>query len=148
MTTLVRMLAPALLAAGLGTAGLLAPAPAKAQSDELIRVLVDVADVVMRGGQPYYRYGDNGYDDRLIVQRDRYGNPVHYRSLSRARYPGDDRYGPPYGNAYGYRNGPVTGAQRAKCNKHGKCKVEYYDPRYDRGGYDRQHRDRRWRDRD
>ena len=46
-----------------------------------------------------------------------------------------------------------------KCNKHGKCKVEYYDARYDRDGrhrygnvrydnYGRWWDGRRWRDRD
>ena len=52
---------------------------------------------------------------------------------------GDDRGGPPHGNAYGYyrnRGYPVTGAHRTKCNKHGKCTVTYYDPRQDRNdGY-------------
>ena len=66
-------------------------------------MLVDVADVVLRGGQPYYRYGDYGYDDRLIVGRDRYGRPVYYRIVIAAglRSP-TTRIGPPYGNAYGY----------------------------------------------
>ena len=148
--SMIRTFAPALLATGLGVAGLMAPAPAAAQSsDELVRVLVNVADVVMRGGQPYYRHGDYGYNDRLVMQRDRYGQPVYYRMAPRNNYGYGDRNsryrnGPPYGNAYGYyRNGPVTGARNVKCNKNGKCKVEYYDARYDR---DR--RDRRWRDDD
>lgn len=150
--TLARMFAPAVIAAGLGSAALMAPSAASAQSaDELVRVLVNVADVVMRGGQPYYRYGDYGYDDRLIVQRDRYGNPVYYRMAPRGGYDAGYRNGPPYGNAYGYyRNGPVTAGQRnVKCNKHGKCKVEYYDPRYDRSGYggNRYWDGRRWRHR-
>lgn len=155
MAILSRWLAPAVLAAGLGF-GALTPAPAQAQDDALTRVLVDIADVVIRGGNPYYRHGDYGYDDRLIVQRDRYGRPIYYRNV---------RSGPPYGNAYGYyRNGP--GSRHTKCNKHGKCKVEYYDPRYDRRGYggryddrydddrygyhrnDRYWDGRRWRDRD
>jgi hypothetical protein len=59
-----------------------------------------------------------------------------------------NRGGPPYGNAYGYernRGYPVTHAQRTKCNKHGKCKVTYYDPRQDRDDrYD--DRDDRYRD--
>ena len=65
----------------------------------------------------------------------------------------DSRYrsGPPYGNAYGYyRNGP--GSRDMKCNKHGKCKVQYYDPRYDRDRHDRwdhdRRDDRRWHDDD
>lgn len=86
----------------------------------------------MRGGQPYYRHGNYSQNDRLVVQRDRYGRPVYYRMA---------RSGPPYGNAYGYhRNG--AGNRDVKCNKHGKCKVTYYDPRYDRDrrGHDRRDR--------
>lgn len=142
--SLSRYLAPAVLAASLGLAAIAAPAPAQAQSsNDLIRVLVNVADVVMQGNQPYYRYGDYGYNDRLIAQRDRYGRVVYYRNVPRAQY----RNGPPYGNAYGYyRNRPTAGNRSVKCNKHGKCKTTYYDPRYDRDNrYDRQDRyGRRW----
>ena len=147
MAILSRWLAPAVLAASLGI-GALAPAPAQANDDDLVRVRVDLADVVIRGGHPYYRHGDYGYDDRLIVHRDRYGRPVYYRMVPRY-----DRGG--YG--YDHRN--------ARCNRNGKCRIEYYDPRYDRQrhyGYDRtrywdgrrwrydddrhRHRDRRWDD--
>ena len=129
--SLTKMLAPAVLAAGLGMAAIAAPAPAQAQSDDLVRVLVNVADVVLRGNTPYYRYGDYGHDDRLVMQRDRYGNPVYYRYVPRSVY----RQGPPYGNAYGYyRNGPGSNGH-TKCNKNGKCKTTYYDPRYDRDGH-------------
>lgn len=132
--SLSRYLAPAILAASLGLAGIAAPAPAQAQSGDLVRVLVNVADVAMRGNQPYYRYGNYGYNDRLIAQRDRYGRVVYYRNVPRAQY----RSGPPYGNAYGYRNQrPVAAARKVKCNKHGKCTATYYDPRNDRDG-------RRW----
>ena len=82
------------------------------------------------------------------------------------RYGDNYRNGPPYGNAYGYYRNATS--RDVKCNKHGKCKVSYYDPRYDRSGYDdrgaydryyntRVYRDRRddrywdgrrWRDRD
>lgn len=159
MTILSRWLAPAVLAAGLGF-GAMTPAPVQAQDDALTRVLVDIADVVLRGGVPYYRYGDYGYDDRLIAQRDRYGRLVYYRMVP--RYQSDYRAGPPYGNAYGYWNNS-PGSRKVKCNKHGKCKVTYYDQRYDRRGYyDRYDDDRysrydrsgrywdgrRWRDRD
>ena len=169
MTILSRWFAPAVLAAGLGL-GAMAPAPVQAQ-DALTRVLVDIADVVINNGTPYYRYGDYGYNDRLIVARDRYGRPVYYRQVpygydaGRSAY---DRYGrriydqygrridysnryayrsgPPYGNAYGYYdNGPGRGI---KCNKHGKCKAKYHDARDDRHGDDRYRDDRRWRDRD
>ena len=162
MAILTRWLAPAALAVGLGF-GAMTPAPAQAQ-DTLTRVLVDIADVVLRGGQPYYRYGNYGYDDRLIAQRDRYGRVVYYRMVP--RYGDNYRSGPPYGNAYGYYGNATS--RDVKCNKHGKCKVSYYDPRYDRSGYDdrgaydryyntRAYRDRRddrywdgrrWRDRD
>ena len=101
MAILSRWLAPALLAAGLGI-GTMTPAPVQAQ--DLTRVLVDIADVVLRGGQPYYRNGDYGYDDRLIATRDRYGRVVYYRNVPRHT---QQRQGPPYGNAHGYyRNGP------------------------------------------
>lgn len=146
MAVLSRWMAPAVLAAGLGVAGFV-PAAAHAQGgDELVRVIVDVADVIVRGGQPYYRHGNYGYGDRLVVVRDRYGRPVYYRQVPQPRY----HHG-------GYARHDL---QRTRCNKHGKCKVEYYDPRYDRRhGYDhRDHRDdrryysyddrRRWRDDD
>jgi hypothetical protein len=132
MAILSRWFAPAALAVGLGFAAV-TPAPAHAQDDTLTRVLVDIADVVLRGGQPYYRYGNYGENDRLVAQRDRYGRVVYYRTVP--RYDNTYRSGPPYGNAYGYyRNG--AGNRDVKCNKHGKCKVTYYDPRYDRSGYD------------
>ena len=145
--SLTKMLAPAVLAAGLGMAAIAAPAPAQAQSDDLVRVLVNVADVVLRGSTPYYRHGDYGYDDRLTMQRDRYGNPVYYRYVPRnVSY----RQGPPYGNAYGYhRNGPGA-VGKTKCKKNGKCTVTYYDGRYDRDaryGYNNVRYDRRWGDR-
>lgn len=135
-----RWLAPAALAAALGVAAL-APVPAQAQSADLIRTIVDIADVVFRGNQPYYRHGDYGQDDRLVVGRDRYGRTVYYR-VADPRYGGydrgyTDRYGrtsPPYGRAYGYYGNQPS--QRTKCNKKGKCKTEYYDARYDRRGYD------------
>lgn len=138
MSTASRWFAPALLAAGLGLASL-APLPAQAQSsNDLVRVLVDVADVVLRGNTPYYRNGDYGYDDRLIVERDRYGQPVYYRQVQRS-----DRHGPPYGNAYGYHRNAASRnvtSRNVKCNKHGKCKATYYDPRHDRGDHRDEHR--------
>ena len=127
MGTMSRWFAPAALAAGLAFTAFV-PAPARAQ-DELTRVIVDVADVVLRGGQPYYRHGNYGYDDRVIVARDRYGRRVYYRMVPRHR--DGYAYGPPYGNAYGYYDRADT-AKKVKCNKHGNCKVSYYDPRYDR----------------
>ncbi len=170
MLSLARWLAPAALAAAL-SAGALFPTPARAD-DDLTRVIVNVADIVFRSGQPYYRYGDYDYNDRLIVERDYRGRPVYYRHMPR----GNDRYGPPYGNAYGYRRNHTSGNDyysrngfvrdpygrysRQRCDSRGRCRVEYYDPRYDRNdddrdyGYsDRHHRDRyrdgrRWHDDD
>ena len=136
-----RWLAPAALAAALGAAALV-PAPAKAQSADLVRTIVDIADVVMRGNQPYYRHGDYSADDRLVMGRDRYGRPVDYRVATDPRYGDrsgyDSRSGyrtgatPPYGRALGYHD---NRGQRTKCNKHGKCKTQYYDPRHDERRY-------------
>lgn len=133
MTSLARWFAPVVIAAALGT-GATFSAPARAD-DDLVRVIVDIADVVIRSGHPYYRHGGYGYGDRLIVSRDRYGRPVYYRMVPR----GADRYGPPYGNAYGYRDrGPhrYDRYQRSRCDSRGRCRVEYYDPRQDRRRYD------------
>lgn len=146
LNAISRFLAPSALAIALGV-GFAAPvAPVQAQ-DDLTRVLVDIADVVFQSGVPYYRYGDYGRYDRLVVQRDRYGRPVYYRYVPRYD---NGRQGPPYGNAYGYwRNGPGSGYRDVDCNKHGKCKVTYYDGRYDRRWDDRDHdhdRDRGWWD--
>jgi hypothetical protein len=143
MAPMTRWIVPTILAAGLGFGAMAAPAPVQAQ-DNLTRVLVDIADVVLRGGQPYYRHGSYGHDDRLIVVRDRYGRPTYYRQVP-ANY---NRSGPPYGVAHGYyRNGPgsrmANQGRNVKCNKNGKCKVEYYDPRYDRDGYRYSRNDRR-----
>ncbi len=147
MSTLSRWFAPAVLAAGLGFSAM-APTPVQAQ-DSLTRVLVDIADVVFRSGDPYYRHGNYSSDDRLVVGRDRYGRPVYYRTTP--RYDQYNHYnvrnGAPYGNAYGYGNARQT--RNVKCNKHGKCKVKYYDQRYDRNSHDRydDDDDRRWNSR-
>ena len=136
---LSRLLAPSVLALALGAGFTMPAAPVQAQ-DDLGRVLVNIADVVFRAGVPYYRYGDYGRHDQLVVQRDRYGRPVYYRYVPvRVAV----RQGPPYGNAYGYRE---NGYRDVDCNKHGKCKVTYYDSRYDRrydSRYDRRDHDRR-----
>ena len=105
-----------------------------------------------RGGQPYYRHGNYGYNDRLVVVRDRWGRPTYYRNAPRRVV---SRNGPPYGNAYGYyANGP--GSRNVNCKKNGRCEVRYYDPRYDRKRWDRDDRydrrdrrhGRRWHDDD
>jgi len=152
MSTLTRWITPLVLAVGFGGAAL---APAHAQSgDQLARVIVDVADVIFRGGDPYYRGGQYGHDDRLVVSRDRHGRPVYYREVPR-----HVRSGPPYGNAYGY-HGNAPGQQKhnkVKCDKHGRCEIKgkrhFYDPRYDTQRRDddrysdRRRDDRRWDDR-
>lgn len=95
------------------------------------RVIVDVADVVLRGGVPYYRFGQYGYDDRLIVGGERRGRPMYYRHLPRREY---GRF---------YEGGR---AREVKCNRNGRCAVVHYDPRYDRRYDNRHYRndDRRW----
>lgn len=154
MSRIPTILAPLVLAAAAG----FAPAPAHAQStSDLLRVIVDASDVIFRGGTPYYRHGDYGRDDRLVVGRDRYGRPVYYRNGYHDAYRG----GPPYGNAYGYhRNRGYAQQGRTRCDSRGRCTTTFYDPRHDRRGYyDNRyydHRydnrysyhDRRWRDRD
>src|SRR6476469_4364504 len=96
---LSRWLVPAALAAALGAASL-APSTAHAQSvDQLTRTIIDIADVAFRGGQPYYRDGNYGSQDRLVAGRDRYGRTVYYR-VQDPRYGYDHRYGSaPYANA-------------------------------------------------
>ncbi|WP_222565355.1 hypothetical protein [Novilysobacter antarcticus] len=124
MSNLSRWLAPLVIAAGFGTMALAPTAARAAGGDDLIRVLVDVADVVLRGDQPYYRNGNYGYNDRLIVVRDNRGQPRYYRDVPRRMYVNN------------YRPSPAYRDRDVKCNKHGKCKVKtqttYYDPRYDR----------------
>ena len=145
MTLVHRWLATAALAAGLGM-GAMSPTPAQAQDRYAAeRVVVDLADVIFRGGHPYYRYGNNhGYDDRLIVVRDRYGRPVYYRQV-----PQYARSGPPYGNAYGYYNNRYSdrysrtySQRRVSCDRRGNCVTRYYDPRYDNRYDNRYYNDR------
>jgi|GEM_PF-930463 len=141
MTTnpLTRWILPAVLAAGM-TAAAFVPASAHAQSgDDLVRVIVDVADVVLRGNQPYYR---GNYNDRLLVSYDPRGRPTYYR-MSPRRY--DARHNvvhyrsPPPRHVPAHRwNGPQQ-VRRETCDRRGRCTVQYYDPRQDRS------RDRRWR---
>jgi hypothetical protein len=146
------------------------PAPAQAQ-DSLARVLVDVADVAFNGGTPYYRYGNYGPDDRLVMGRDPYGRPVYYRQMAYRQDPyrgnydprnadpvyqnGYGRYdrsaygrsGPPYGNAYGYyRNGPGS---RSHDSKHDRRHADgWHAYRHDDEDGDRDDRRPRGHDRD
>jgi hypothetical protein len=134
MTMVSRWLAPVVIAAGLGF-GAMVPAPAQAQDDGMVRVLVNVADEVLQGGQPYYRYGNYGQYDRLLVRRDPYGRPAYYRVVPRRAYYGNynGNYNGNYGYSNPYRHAPVT--SRVQCSSAGNCTVKYYDPSYDRRGY-------------
>ncbi|MDR7192355.1 hypothetical protein [Luteimonas terrae] len=135
---MTRWLAPGLLAIGLSAAAI-APAPAHAQSsDDLVQVIVDVADVVLRGNQPYYR---GNYNDRLRVSYDQRGRPVYYRMAPRhydTRYTTRHRAPPRHAPAHGRRHQQQL-VRRESCDRRGRCTVQYYDPRQDRT------RDRRWR---
>lgn len=138
---LTRWLAPAVFAAGFGLAALL-PSPAQAHDDDLVRVLVGVADVVINGGHPYYRYGPHhGHANRLVVVYDHHHRPTYYRYVPRRVY----RAGPPYGHAHGYYR------QAPRYYRSG-----WYHDDHRRHSRDRYHHDRddwrddrrRWRDRD
>ncbi|MET4729299.1 hypothetical protein ABIE09_003112 [Lysobacter enzymogenes] len=153
MTVLSRWLAHVALAAGLGAAAVALPAPARA--DDLTRVIVDIADVIVRNNTPYWRYGNYGYNDRLVVVRDRWGRPTYYRNAPRYA---DYRYRPAPPPRY-YANDRRYDDRRyydRDCNKHGKCRSTYYDARYDRRNdhrwdnryYDHGRHNGRWRDRD
>lgn len=122
-----RLSASAVLAAALGLASL-APGRANA-SEELVRVLVNVADVIYRNQQPYYHDRNDGRYDQVVMERDRYQRPVYYRYVPRNGSNGY-RSAPPYGNAYGYHRNQAVRYDR--------------DDRYDR--YDRY--DRRDREHD
>lgn len=129
--TLSRWMMPAVLAAGLAATALM-PAPARA-NDDLVRVIVEIADVVMRGDTPYYRHGAYGRDDRLVMSRDRHGRPVYHRVVPRHSsgryYSAGFRPGPPpHARAHGHRRNDT------RCDSRGRCTVQYYDPRADRRG--------------
>ena len=121
MTLVHRWLATAALAAGLGM-GAMTPTPAQAQDRYAVeRVVVDLADVIFRGGYPYYRYGNaygyygNHYSNRYSrtysqrrVSCDRNGNCVtrYYDPRYDRRYNGyDNRYYDRYDDRYGYGRG-------------------------------------------
>ncbi|WP_156170207.1 hypothetical protein [Luteimonas sp. FCS-9] len=126
--TLTRWIWPAALATGLA-ATLALPTPARA-NDDLVRVIVDIADVVMRGDTAYDRRGRYGHDDRLRVSYDRHGRPVYYRTAPRgyARY---DRAPVRYASDRHRHQGRQHG--RTECDRRGRCTTHYYDPRQDRG---------------
>ena len=128
-SALTRWCVPGLLAVGLAVAAV-APMPARAQSNEdLVRVIIDVADVVLRANQPYYR---GHYDQPLHVSYDYRGRPTYYRMAPR-----QVRRGPPaHAPAHGWR---AKHGNRARCDRRGRCNVSYYAPRQDRS------RGRHWR---
>ncbi len=128
VSTFSRWLFPAALAAGLASLAIAAPARA---NDDLVRVIVDVADVVLRGDSAYYRNGHDGRDDRLTVSRDRYGRPVYYRTAP--RYSNVRRHAQPrYAPAYVSRDRHVRGRNQTRCDRYGRCTTRYSDPRQDR----------------
>lgn len=143
MSVTSRWLVSLVLAAGIGAAAL-APAPARA-GDDLVRILVDVADVVLRGSTPYYRHGSYGRHDRLIAVRDHRGRVTYYREVPRSyrsvrRVPHYRPGPPPHARAWGH---PTR-----------RSAIRHYDVRYDRKHrgnrgtrYDRDRRDRRDRSR-
>ena len=91
-----------LLALALGGAAAAMPGQASA-ADVQVRVLVDVADLIFRSGQPYYY--DDGYYQPVVVEYDAWRRPVYYRHAPRpvvyrpARYyyaPPPRHYSPPH----------------------------------------------------
>lgn len=126
--------------------GSLTPSPVQAQ-DGLTRVIVDIADVVLRGNQPYYRYGSYRQQDQLVMGRDRYGRPVYYRVDGYGRPANSygyrsgyqNRYGGaygtpvvPYGNAYGYY-GRNSGDHHGANVSYGRSLDRHHRPQYSNG---------------
>ena len=148
MSTPSHWFASLALAAGLGVTAM-APAPARA-SDDLVRIIVDVADVVLRGSTPYYRYGDYGRHDRLIAVRDRYGRVTYYREVPRHHrrvvyHPPRHRPGPPpHARAWGHPSRNAYSRGDTRCDRNGRCTVRYYDPRQDRNSRGKRDRRGRW----
>lgn len=132
-----RWLSTATLAVALA-AGSLLPAKAQAQ-DSLARVIVDIADVVVRGNQPYYRYGNYGPQDRLVMGRDPYGRPVYYRVDAYGRtnngygggYSGGNysRYGGAYADPYSSRYGNSYGGYGSSGSYYPSAYGQYRAPR-------------------
>ncbi len=129
MFNLSRAMATGVLAA----LGLTALLPWKAHaSDDLVRVLVNVADVAYHGGHPYYRHGRHDRHDRVVLIRDRYQRPSHFRYVPRA-YRTTYRAAPPHGDG-AYRAVPPYG------RAHGHYRDCYQ--RHRSYGYERRDRDR------
>ena len=135
MKSMKAIVGTAVIAAGL-TFGF-TPAPAQAQSIvDIARVIVSINDIAYRGGVPYYRYGNYGPQDRIIVVREN-GRNRYYRNVYRSQ----PSYG--YGNNYGYYGNAPRG------NAYGHYKNGKYQRARYYSGRDRWDRDdrRRW-DRD
>lgn len=118
---------PRIAALALGCALAFAQSPVRAE-DAPIRVVVDVADVVMRNGYPYYRHGGFGYRDRLIVESDAYGRPIYYRMAPAEDVVQRDTGSRPSYGHYGQRVRDDRYYSSERCNANGVCQVEYYDP--------------------
>lgn len=125
---LSRLSTSAVLAAALGLASL---APGKAHaSDDLVRVLVSVADVIYRSGQPYYHDRNYGQYQQVVVVRDRYQQPTYYRYVPRNYQSVYRPVPPPYGNAYGYhRNPPVRYVSYGHDDRRYRDRDDRYDDR-------------------
>lgn len=122
-----RWWAPAVLAAAFGLGAGAMPAPVHAQSI-VGHVLVDIADVVVRGGVPYYRYGNYGPYDRLTVQHDHHGRATYYRSP----YPAG------YGYGYGQSARHAGGHSAYYDGGHSqRVTMRHDDQLYDTGGHGR-----------
>lgn len=130
MSRMSHWLAPVVLGVAAAGASMM-PATAHAQSGgDLIRILVNASDVIVRGGHAYDRHNSNyGYNDRLVVGRDRYGRPLYYRNAPRY----GSSYGSSYGSGYAYGNQYQNGQQQTRCDSRGRCSTQYYDSRYSRG---------------
>lgn len=114
------------LSAGAAVAGL--AYSGHAQADTRVRVSVDLGDVRIDYGRPYYRYDHTP----VFVEYDRWGRPHYYRYVESRYYYGGPRV------VYQYGGPPAWGA---RANGH------WRHDRYDRDDRWR-HRDRDWDDHD
>ncbi len=79
---IIRRLHPAWICAMLLSLGIVLLLPARAQAaDVQVRVLVDVADLIFRSGNPYYY--DRGHYHPVVVEYDQWRRPVYYRYAPR-----------------------------------------------------------------
>ena len=79
---IVRRLHPVWICAMLLSLGVASLMPMRAQAaDVQVRVLVDLADLIFRSGNPYYY--EHGHYHPVVVEYDRWQRPVYYRHVSR-----------------------------------------------------------------